>query len=82
MLAGDLGQHRFEIRQKQRRVFAHREVAEVPHDRDLGAGHRARDRQRVLRRAGIIVLAGQQVERAGRRVDAVELRSRTSPSMP
>ena len=70
--ARDLGEDRFEVGQEQIRVLAHREMPEFLHDRDLGAGHGARHRQRVLGRAGIIVFAGQQVQRALRRVDAVE----------
>src|SRR5215208_1580929 len=41
-----LGEDRFEVREEQRRVLAHREVPQLLHDRDPGAGHGARDRQR------------------------------------
>ena len=51
------------------RIFAHREVAEPLHDGDLAAGNAVRHRKRFLRRAGIIVFAGQQKQRAASGVD-------------
>src|SRR5260370_23912641 len=51
------------------RIFAHREVAEPLHDGDLAARNAAGDGKRFLRGAGIVVLAGQQKQRAAFGVD-------------
>ena len=54
-------------------VFAHGEVAERLHHGHLDALDALGSAQRVLGRAGEIVLAGEQVKRAGGRIDAVDL---------
>src|ERR1043165_1506749 len=68
----NLFQHRQKVADELLGIFAHREVAEVFHDDRLRAGA-ARDLQRALGSAGIVVLAGEQIERAAPRVDLVEL---------
>jgi hypothetical protein len=50
-------------------VLAHREVPELPHDRETRPRDAGGRRARVLGRAGEVVLAGQEVEGAARRVD-------------
>src|SRR5262252_1101515 len=58
----DLVEHRQDVFAELRRVLAHREVADLLHDRHLDAGNLPGGAQRVLCRAGEVVLAGQQVE--------------------
>ena len=53
----DLLQHRQQVLQKLLRILAHREMAEPLHDGDLAAGNAVGHRQRLLRRAGIVVFA-------------------------
>src|SRR5438132_5305482 len=67
--ATDLLQHRQQVLQERLRVLAHREMAEAFHDRRLAAGDAARDRHRLLRRAGIIVFAREQEQQAAPGVD-------------
>src|SRR5580692_5205581 len=50
-------------------VLAHRKMTELLHDGDAGALDRCSRPQRIVRRAGEIVLAGQQIERTGAGVD-------------
>ena len=51
------------------RVLAHREVTQLLHDLDMYAGNLRRRAPCVFRRAGEVVLAGQQVEWADAGID-------------
>ena len=55
-----------------RRVLAHRKVPELLHDRDLRARDTSRRAQRVFGRAGEVILAGQEIERADGRIDFLD----------
>src|ERR1700754_1035917 len=61
---GDLAENGFDIAAKLGWVFAHREVSHFFHDTDTGAGNRGCSAFGVFRRAGEIILAGEQIERA------------------
>src|SRR5690349_5887707 len=64
LLVEDVLQNRRDVAAELLWVFAHREMAEPLHDGGLRAGNAGRGAQRVLRRAGKIVLPGQEIERA------------------
>src|SRR5579871_3412430 len=57
---------------KLRRVFAHRKMAELLHDGDLGAPDGSGGTDRILRATGKIVLPGKQIERTSGGVDPLE----------
>jgi hypothetical protein len=50
-------------------------MAEALHDGDLAALNASGDRKRFLRRAGIVVLAGQQEQRAALGIDLADAAS-------
>src|SRR5262245_61710365 len=54
-------------------ILAHGEMPELRHDRDVRARNGGSSAQRILRRAGEVVFAGQQIERAGTGVDGTDL---------
>src|SRR5262249_13215781 len=69
----DLLQHRQEIPAELVRVLAHREMAELAHHRHLRARDLRSGAPRVVWRAGIIILTGQQIERTTGGIDAGDL---------
>ena len=68
----NLVEHRPQMPEEGVRVLAHREVAEALHDRDLRAADARRGGLGVLRRCGVVVLAGEHVERAHGGVDRTD----------
>jgi hypothetical protein len=50
-------------------------MAEALHDGDLAARNASGDRERFLRRAGIVVLTGQQEQRAALGIDLADAAS-------
>lgn len=54
------------------RILAHGKMAEALHDGHLSSGNAGGDGQRLLRRTGIIVFAGQQKKRATFGVDPAD----------
>ena len=60
----DLMQNRRDVLPELRRMLAHRKVPELLHDRHLRTRNASRRAQRVLGRAGKVVLAGQEIKRA------------------
>src|SRR4029453_10802890 len=68
----DLRQDRTQVAKKQRWVLAHGKMAEPFHHRQLGALDPRREFARIGRATGIVVLAGQQIERAGLRIDRAQ----------
>src|SRR5215211_1627134 len=71
----DLLQARQDVATELCWVLTHGEVPELLHHRDPGAGNRLRGPERILRRAGEIVLAGEQVQRTRACVDRPHLRA-------
>src|SRR3990170_1687010 len=65
----DLVEDGEQVRAELGGVLAHREVADLLHDRDARALDLLRGAARVLGRAGEVVLAGEEIERTGGRVD-------------
>src|SRR6201999_4351104 len=68
----DLLEHRRDVFAELGRVLAHREMPKLFHDGDLAAWNTARRPQRVLRRAGEIIFAGEQIERTDLGVDLLD----------
>src|SRR6202035_3542098 len=60
LLLGDPFENRRDVAAEPYGVLAHREMTEPFHDDDFGAVDAGRGAQRILRRAGEVVLAGQQ----------------------
>src|SRR5262245_6501212 len=79
-LAGgaDFLQHRTQVGEKPRRVLAHGKMAEVFHHRQLGALDARRKVARIGGATGIVVLPGQQIERAGLGIE----RAQPAPHVP
>src|SRR5215203_945251 len=61
----ELAEDRQQVLPKAWIVLRHREMADAPHPRELRAGYGRRGCGGLLRRAGVVVLPGQEVDRAG-----------------
>src|SRR5581483_790007 len=70
--ASDLLQYRAQVREECARVLAHRKMTEAFHDGHLGAWNSLGGRLRVAWRGGVVVFAGQQVQRAKARIDSAD----------
>src|SRR5688500_5553069 len=68
----DLIEHWPQITEKCLGVFAHGEMAETFHHSEFRSLHRRCDGPGIARRGGVIVLAGEEVERAQSSVDAAK----------
>ena len=68
----NLAQNGRDVAAKLFGIFAHREVAEFFHDGDPGAADRRRGPPRVVRGAGKIIFAGEQIKRARAGVDLLK----------
>src|SRR5882672_6543752 len=62
-LLENLAEHRRDVAAKLIGIFAHRKMTELLHDGDTGAGDRGGGPLGIFRRAGEIILAGEQKQR-------------------
>src|SRR5947209_15887034 len=64
LLRENVGEHGCDVAAKLVRILAHRKMTELFHDRDAGAPYCRCRPPRVLRRAGEIILAREEIEPA------------------
>src|SRR3989337_28046 len=71
-MRSDLVEDREDVLPELGGVLAHREMADLLHDRHARARNLLRGAERVFRRAGEVVFAGEKIERAPGGVDLAD----------